>query len=270
MRALLSSRTASLLPTAFGAARQSSRGAHRAARRLIVCEGERQQQGEAAAAPAAPQAPPAPPARVAPQQQRRVPPPPPSPYGESVKIERVETLGESRFSGVVSLDSGETPDDLGRIALLVAGDAAALLLFAAIGRLSHHEPMTLGALLGTAGPFMAGWLASAALLGGYGTAAQGGSAGAAAGVAAKSWALGIPAGLLVRAATRGYFPAPSFIAVSMAATGVLLVGWRTALAAATPEAAEPQTRAEQLKARTNRKGNPFEMFTMIFSLVKRW
>lgn len=157
-----------------------------------------------------------------------------------------------------------------RIALLVAGDAAALLLFAAIGRLSHHEPMSLGALLGTAGPFMAGWFASAALLGGYGKAAQGGNAGAAAGAAAKSWALGIPAGLLVRTATRGYLPDPSFIAVSMAANGVLLVGWRTILAAATPEAAEPQTRAEQLKARTNRKGNPFEMFTMIFSLVKRW
>lgn len=199
-----------------------------------------------------------------------MPPPPPSPYGENVKIERVETLGESRFSGVVSLDSGETPDNLGRIALLVAGDAAALLLFAAIGRLSHHEPMSLGALLGTAGPFMAGWFASAALLGGYGKAAQGGNAGAAAGAAAKSWALGIPAGLLVRTATRGYLPDPSFIAVSMAANGVLLVGWRTILAAATPEAAEPQTRAEQLKARTNRKGNPFEMFTMIFSLVKRW
>lgn len=152
----------------------------------------------------------------------------------------------------------------------MAGDAAALLLFAAIGRLSHHEPVSLGALLGTAWPFMAGWFASAALLGGYSKAAQGGKVGAAAGVAAKSWALGIPAGLLVRTATRGYIPDPAFIAVSMAANGVLLVGWRAALAAATPEAAEPTTRAEQLKARTNRKGNPFEMFTMIFSLVKRW
>lgn len=157
-----------------------------------------------------------------------------------------------------------------RIGLLVAGDAAALLLFAAIGRLSHHEPVSLGALLGTAWPFMAGWFASAALLGGYGKAAQGGSAGAAAGAAAKCWALGIPTGLLLRTASRGYIPDPAFIAVSLAANGVLLVGWRTVLAAVTPEAAEPQSRAEQLKARTNRKGNPFEMFTMIFSLVKRW
>ncbi len=162
MRALLSSRTASLLPTAFGAARQGSRSTHLSARRIIVCEAERQQQGETATGPATPQAPPAAPVRTA-QHQRRMPPPPPSPYGENVKvrslqwrvwklrsarlccsragpaitldswvfaaaaclatavqiflphdvqIERVETLGESRFSGVVSLDSGETPDNL--------------------------------------------------------------------------------------------------------------------------------------------------------------
>lgn len=152
----------------------------------------------------------------------------------------------------------------------MAGDAAALLLFAAIGRGSHGEGLSVAGVLSTAWPFMLGWFGSAALLGGYGKAAQGGSTGKAAGAAAKCWAAGIPAGHLVRAATRGYFPDPSFIAVSMAATGVFLVGWRTALAAATPETKEPETPLEQLRARGNRQGNIFEMFQMLSSLVKRW
>ncbi|KAI7839351.1 hypothetical protein COHA_006877 [Chlorella ohadii] len=186
------------------------------------------------------------------------------------QIKRVEQRGDSRFSGVVSLDRGETPDDLSRVALLVGGDAVALLLFATIGRVSHGEGFSLLGALSTAWPFMLGWFGAAALLGGYSKAAQGGSTGAAAGTAAKCWAAGIPAGHLVRAAARGYFPDPSFIAVSMAATGVFLVGWRTALAAATPEVKEPETPLEQLRARGNRKGNILEMFQMLSSLVKRW
>ncbi|PSC76085.1 hypothetical protein C2E20_0525 [Micractinium conductrix] len=257
---------------AFAAARQQSRSPHLAARRLVVSQGERQQQGEAPASPAAAPSP-APAARPSvrvPPQQRRVPPPPPSPYGDNVKVEKVEERGESRFAGVVALDDGDTPNDWSRVALLVGGDAAALLAFAAIGRVSHHEALTLGALVGTAWPFMAGWFGAAALLGGYGKAAQGGDAGAAAGAAAKAWAVGIPVGLLLRSASRGYFPDPSFIGVAMAANGVLLLGWRTALAAATPQATAPQGRGEQLRARKSRKGNPFEMFQMVFSMVKRW
>lgn len=253
-------------------ARQARRNLHLSSTPLIVCQAERQQQGEAQ--PSAPSAALAPPAAAAAKPSVRVPPqqrpPPPSPFGDNVKVERVETLGESRFAGVVALDSGDTPNDWSRVALLVGGDAAMLLLFAAIGRVSHHEPMTVSALLTTAGPFLAGWLASAVLVGGYGKEAQGGSAGAAAGAAAKTWALGIPAGLLIRSAVRGYFPDPAFIGVTMAVNGVLLIGWRTALAAATPEAAAPTGRAEQVKARSNRKGNPFEMFSMVFSMVKRW
>ena len=43
-----------------------------------------------------------------------------------------------------------------RVALLVGGDAAALLLFAAIGRMNHGEGMALGDLLTTAAPFLLG------------------------------------------------------------------------------------------------------------------
>jgi hypothetical protein len=157
------------------------------------------------------------------------------------------------------------------VALLVGGDAAAMLLFASIGRVSHGEGLSLGGALSTAWPFLVGWFAAASLSGGYGREAQGGRVGPALGAAAKSWAVGIPAGVLLRSAARGYLPDPTFIGISMVANGVFLLGWRAALAAATPEGAgEPGSAAEALKGRKDRQGNPFEMVRMLFSMVKRW
>ncbi len=43
-----------------------------------------------------------------------------------------------------------------RVALLVAGDAAALLLFAAIGRANHGESLDPASILSVAWPFLAG------------------------------------------------------------------------------------------------------------------
>lgn len=80
-----------------------------------------------------------------------------------------------------------------------------------------------------------GWFTSGALLGGYGKEAQGGKVGPAAAAAAKTWALGVPLGVAIRSLGRGYVPAMSFIGISLAVTGVLMIGWRTALAAVTPE-----------------------------------
>lgn len=152
MRAALQCSSRALLGSALSGAARQARAVHVAPRRLIVAEGERQQQGEASAsAPPPPQAAPTPSVRVPPQPRVRVPPP--SPYGDNVQvwpraclpsqcwlspspsglapiacrpwppaqahpccrpqIERVETLGESRFSGVVALDSGDTPDNWG-------------------------------------------------------------------------------------------------------------------------------------------------------------
>lgn len=76
------------------------------------------------------------------------------------------------------------------------------------------------------------------MLGGYGSAAQGGKVGPAAAAAAKTWALGVPLGVVIRSIGRGYVPAVSFIGVSLAVTGVLMIGWRAALAAITPEVSE--------------------------------
>jgi hypothetical protein len=80
------------------------------------------------------------------------------------------------------------------VALLVVGDAAALLIFAAIGRMNHGEGLALGDVVGTASPFLAGWFGAAALLGGYGKAAVGGRTAPAALLAAKCWALAFPVG----------------------------------------------------------------------------
>lgn len=49
---------------------------------------------------------------------------------------------------------------------------------------------------------LAGWFASGALLGGYGKEAQGGNVGAAAAAAAKTWALGVPLGIIIRSISR--------------------------------------------------------------------
>ena len=56
---------------------------------------------------------------------------------------------------------------------------------------------------------------------------------AAAGAAAKCWIVATPLGLVFRGLSKGYVPPTPFIIVSMVATAVLLVGWRSVLAATT-------------------------------------
>jgi hypothetical protein len=207
----------------------------------------------------------------------RAPPPRPAPP-QGMKLQRVERLDKEAWAGVAQVDRGEgdNPTDWARVALLAGGDALALLLFASIGRANHAEGLTLAGVLSTAAPFLAGWFAAAPALGGYGRAAQGGDAGAAALAAAKAWAVAAPAGLLVRTLSKGYLPDKAFVIVSLAATAVLLVGWRTALAAAAPgapaaaEAAAAGQAGQAPPRRRNKQGNPLEFVGLLLSLVKRW
>ena len=84
-----------------------------------------------------------------------------------------------------------------------------------------------------------GWFATAPFLGGFGADARKKGVPTAAATAAKCWAVGVPLGLVIRGLSRGYVPPTPFIAVSMGVTAVLLVGWRSALAATTkPVSAE--------------------------------
>jgi hypothetical protein len=80
---------------------------------------------------------------------------------------------------------------------------------------------------------IAGWFLTGPFLGAYAKDAQDGYVLPAALAAGKTWAVAVPVALALRSLERGYFPATPFIVVSAAATGTLMIGWRTALAAAT-------------------------------------
>ncbi len=115
------------------------------------------------------------------------------------------------------------------IAAFVA-DAAAVLLFAAVGRSSHAEGVTLGGVLLVAWPFLAalalGWVA-----------ARGWTGSRARGREQASWPVGVPGSLVVwlttvvvglglRVATGGGF-AWSFAVVTLLVLGLFIVGWRS-------------------------------------------
>lgn len=192
------------------------------------------------------------------------------PDGKPLEVVPVESTGEDAWAGVARVDRGADEDQAGsgwsNTALLVAGDAAALLLFAAVGRANHGLDLD---ALQTALPFLLGWFPSAALLGGFGPEARGKGVASAATTAAKCWAVGIPAGLLLRGLSKGYVPPTPFIIVSLVANAVLLVGWRSALAAATKQAA-PLSPAAKAAQRRDKQGNPFEFLELLMSLTKRW
>lgn len=152
----------------------------------------------------------------------------------------------------------------GRVALLAGGDVLALLLFSAIGRFGHGFSVFDFETLHTADPFIAGWFLGAYFVGGYGEDGRGMNGLTKAAIAAaKSWATGIPLGLIVRAASSGHVPPSTFILVTMGSTGVLLIGWRMLLT-------RVLSNDESKKNDVYRQGSPFELFELLTSLVRRW
>ena len=110
-----------------------------------------------------------------------------------------------------------------RISLLAAAaDAVAVVVFAAVGRLSHGEPDDLLGLVGTAAPFAIGLVVAWAT-----PVVRRDPAAWRAGVVAVVCTAGI--GLLLRAGFTGRLPL-SFAVVATLSLAVLLLGWR-ALAA---------------------------------------
>jgi DUF3054 family protein len=108
-------------------------------------------------------------------------------------------------------------------ALAIVADVVAVVVFAAIGRMSHAEPDDLLGLLGTAAPFLVGLVAAWAT-----PAVRANPVGVRA--ALTVWAGTVVIGLLVRAGFTWSLP-PSFAAVTAVALAVLLVGWRALSAA---------------------------------------
>jgi Protein of unknown function (DUF3054) len=213
-----------------------------------------------------------PPPRIVttPPAGRSFPPPPPSAMQPDLKFQKVETLGTDSIAGVAAVERTskdfETPTSLTKAIKLAAGDTLALLIFATIGRVSHHEALTLASSFETALPFFIGWFATAPFLGGFGKDAQGGDVGAAVGAAAKSWIVAVPVSILIRSLLRGYVPDKAFIIVSFVATAVLLFSLRAAQAAVTPESKDCSSSG----SRRNKRGNPLEFFSLLASLTKRW
>lgn len=116
-------------------------------------------------------------------------------------------------------------------ALLVSGDIIAFIVFATLGRGSHGEATGLSApieTLGTAAPFIAGWLLVAPWLGVYGAAARRSPA-AMAGRTALAWLLAWPVALGLRALFEQRGIPLSFAIVAGSVNLILLVGWRTLL-----------------------------------------
>lgn len=151
------------------------------------------------------------------------------------------------------------------MALLSGGDVLAILLFSAIGRFSHGFSVFDAETLRTADPFIAGWFLSAYFLGGYGDDGRGVNGKSNAITAAvKSWALGVPLGIFIRAASVGHIPPTKFIAVTMGSTALLLIGWRALIS---------NISADDDKTKKNdiyKRGSPFELFELLTSLVRRW
>jgi hypothetical protein len=108
-------------------------------------------------------------------------------------------------------------------------DLVLVLVFAAIGRVSHGEDLGLAGMARTAGPFLVGWLAGwvlVALVPPTRTRPRSLRGGA------LVWVAVVVVGMLVRAAT-GQGVETSFVVVTTIVVGVFLLGWRAVAALVT-------------------------------------
>lgn len=103
-------------------------------------------------------------------------------------------------------------------------DVVCVVLFAAVGRRSHAEGVTLAGVAGTAWPFLVGTLTGWLISRGWRAPR------ALVPTGVTIWVCTVAVGMLLRTAT-GAGVAVSFIVVASLVTGLLLLGWRAALAA---------------------------------------
>jgi hypothetical protein len=117
---------------------------------------------------------------------------------------------------------------------MVAGDAIALTLFAAIGRRSHDEATGVGAALaviGTAAPFVAGWLVAAWAVGTFRPDATSTPA-AMLRTTVVAWTAAFPIAAALRALALWHVSPWTFYVVAYAFSLMMLAAWRTAFALA--------------------------------------
>ena len=111
---------------------------------------------------------------------------------------------------------------VGRAATAALVDLVLVVVFAAIGRASHHEGLGIAGLAQTAGPFVVGWLVGWVLVVVV-PASRVHPRGLPAG--ALVWVATVVVGLLVRHATGGGIQT-SFVVVTAIVLAVFLLGWR--------------------------------------------
>lgn len=111
-------------------------------------------------------------------------------------------------------------------ALAALADVVGVLVFCTIGRRSHAEGLTVAGVAETAWPFLAGTAVGWLLIRGW----RRPTAVVPTGVVV--WVCTVAVGMLLRKATSAGV-AVSFVVVASAATAVVLLGWRVAVAALT-------------------------------------
>ena len=121
-----------------------------------------------------------------------------------------------------------------RAGLLVAGDAAILVVFAILGRRTHDEATGFAAalaVLGTVLPFVLGWLAAAPLLGAL-RGERTRSLPAMVERSALAWLGAFPIAVAIRALALGRFSPWTFYVVAFTVPLLMLLAWRTVFALA--------------------------------------
>lgn len=107
---------------------------------------------------------------------------------------------------------------------LIAGDMLVWLAFTLGGIAFHHVP---GSLLLQAvrigGPFFLGYFVAALLLGALSSPSRGGGRVRA---SVGAWSLGTGLGILLRTVVEGRYPVTTFVLITYAFSGFLLLGWR--------------------------------------------
>jgi hypothetical protein len=137
-----------------------------------------------------------------------------------------------------TLASKDTLEDqgrvnIGRIILLLIGDAIVFLIFAAVGRRSHGEAASISSFLqvaGTAAPFALGWFIIAPFIGAY-RRRQTTGVGNMAQRTALSWIAAWPVAILFRGiAVDRAVPPWTFMLISLISNMVFLEVWRVLFA----------------------------------------
>lgn len=112
------------------------------------------------------------------------------------------------------------------VRLLVVGDLLALVLWVIVGRLSHNQTTDwLSNVTRIALPFLIGWAVATPLARPYDLALLRRPL-AFMGHSALGWLLAVGIGLFLRATLFGDGFVPIFAAVTLAVTGLCLLGWR--------------------------------------------